>query len=150
MHSHTVLMLWIRAREGAALEPRDKLVVDAGRGIQGDHSYQRLRHVTIVFEDDWNAATAALGRPVDPVARRANVLVSGADGARFVGRTIRLGPLLVEVKGITRPCPVMDQAAAGLQEALRPDGRSGIWGRVLEGGELVPGDGLQLASAPAV
>jgi MOSC domain-containing protein YiiM len=139
---HRVLALWIRPREGAPLEPRDALEIETGRGIVGDHSFSRLRHVTIVFEDDWDEAAAALGRPVDPIGRRANVLVSGGGGIRFVGTRIRLGPALAEIKGITRPCPVMERAASGLQAALEPNGRGGVWGRILEGGMLRLGDVL--------
>jgi len=90
------------APEKAPLEPRPALEIEAGSGIAGDHSFGRLRHVTIVFEDDWNAAAAAIGRAVDPIGRRANVLVSGGNGSRFVGTTVRLGPAVIEIKGITR------------------------------------------------
>lgn len=142
-HEHIVQRLWLRRREGAPLEPQTELQLETGRGITGDHTFGRLRHVTIVFQADWDAAAAELGRAVDPIGRRANVLVSGGAGARFVGRNVRLGSAIVEIKGITRPCPVMERAAPGLEQALRPDGRSGIWGRVVEGGVLRPGDGLE-------
>ena len=59
---------------------------------------------------------------MDPAGRRANVLVSGGGGRRYVGRHIRLGPVLVEIKGITEPCPVMEQAAVGMRDALKPAG----------------------------
>ena len=117
-------------------------MLETGQGVVGDHAHGRMRHVTIVFEDDWRAAIDEHGRAVDPSARRANVLVSGGDGKRFVGQTVRLGGAVVEVKGIVAPCPVMDAASDGLQAALRPDGRAGVWGRIVEGGDLRPGDGL--------
>jgi MOSC domain-containing protein YiiM len=140
--THRVLRLWVRPRPGAVPEERASLRLETEKGVAGDHTFGRMRHVTIVFEDDWRAAAAEVGRDVDPVGRRANVLVSGADGQRFVGRTIRLGGATVEVKGITAPCPVMDEAAPGMQEALRPHGRAGVWGRIVEGGDVVPGDSL--------
>src|SRR5262249_42963872 len=136
---HRVLRLWRRAVEGGPMVERDHLDLVAGQGVVGDHSFGRLRHVTLGFADDWNAAAAQLGRDVDPVGRRANVLLSGGGGQRFVGRTIRLGEITLEVKGITTPCPVMDRAAPGMRVALQPDGRAGVWGRVKEGGRLRPG-----------
>jgi len=145
---HVVRAMWIRLSPGAALEPRTELQLEAGRGIAGDHTFGRLRHVTIVFADDWQVAERELGCSVDPVARRANVLVSGGDGGRFVGCCIRLGNALVEIKGLTRPCPVMERAAPGLEHALR-DGRAGIWGRILEGATLRAGDVLTATPAPA-
>ncbi len=140
---HAVLRLWVRPRAGGPMEARDQLQLTAGQGVVGDHTYGRMRHVTIVFEDDWNAAGAELGRAVDPAGRRANVLVSGGGGRHYVGRTLRLGDVRVEIKGITAPCPVMEQAAEGLRAALEPDGRAGVWGRVLDDGELVPGQQLR-------
>jgi MOSC domain-containing protein YiiM len=142
---HRVLALWVRSGPGAPLEPRAELVLESGRGIVGDHSFGRLRHVTIVFADDWAEATAELGRDVDPVARRANVLVSGGNGARYLKRSVELGEARLEIRGPTAPCPVMDRAAAGLLDALRPRTRSGVWGRVATGGIVRPGDHLRFA-----
>jgi MOSC domain-containing protein YiiM len=137
---HTVRALWVRPVEAGPLEPRSELQLVAGQGIEGDHSLGRLRHVTFVFAGDWDAAAREIGRPVDPVGRRANVLVSGGRGRRYLGARIRIGQALVEIRGVTAPCPVMERAAPGMQAALRPEGRSGIWGRVLESGRVRCGD----------
>ena len=131
------------------MESQDALELEAGKGIVGDHTFGRMRHVTIVFEDDWAAAAAVLGKPVDPAGRRANVLVSGGQGARLVGQTIRLGATRIEIKGITEPCPVMEQAAVGMRDALKPDGRAGVWGRILEGGRVAVSDVLAPTDQPA-
>lgn len=133
---HEVLKLWVRPAEGAPMREHDALVIETGRGVVGDHSFGRMRHVTIIFEDDWNEAAREIGRPVDPSGRRANVLLSGGGGARFVGTRLQLGEILLEVKGIVSPCPVMEKAGVGMMKALQPNGRSGIWGRVLQGGTL--------------
>jgi len=86
--------------------------------------------------------------PLDPVGRRANVLVTGGGGRHDVGARLRLGEALIEIRGIATPCPVMDRAAPGMQAALRPEGRSGIWGRVLEGGLVRCGDPCTRAEDP--
>lgn len=140
---HSVLRLWVRPEPEKPLVEVPSLRLVAGSGVEGDHAFGRMRHVTIVFADDWAAATRVLGRDVDPSARRANVLVAGGGGVSWIGRRVRLGTSVVEIKGIVSPCPVMDAAAQGLQEALRPDGRAGVWGRVVEDGDLVPGDELR-------
>ena len=126
--------------------PSDAIDAVTERGIAGDHTFGRMRHVTIVFEDDWRAAAATLGVDVDPAGRRANVLVSGGSGARLVGATIRLGDAVIAVKGITQPCPVMDAAAPGMQAALKPGGLAGVWGRIVRGGTIRPGDELRAES----
>lgn len=145
--THSIRRLWVRPVEGGPMEPRDELEVEHGVGIVGDHSHGCMRHVTIVFEDDWNAAAQQLGRDVDPAGRRANVLVSGGGGRHYVGQHLRLGPVLIEVKGITEPCPVMEKAAEGMRDALKPDGRAGVWGRVLEGGRVTLSDVLSVEVA---
>lgn len=144
-NEHRVLRTFVRERTEGPLHERPEIELVEGSGVRGDHAFGRMRHVTIVFEDDWRRACDALGVAVDPSARRANVLVSGGNGARFVGRTIRLGGAAVEVKGITAPCPVMEQGAKGLEAALKPEGRSGVWGRIVGGGTTVLRHGDTLA-----
>ena len=141
--NHRVLRLWTRGAAGGPMMMSDSIDTVAGRGIVGDHTFGRMRHVTIVFDDDWRVAAATLGRDVDPAGRRANVLVTGGEGARFVGATIRIGRVEIEVRGITEPCPVMDEAAPGMQAALKPGGLAGVWGRVTVGGTIRPGDELE-------
>jgi MOSC domain-containing protein YiiM len=68
--------------------------------------------------------------------------VSGGRAEAYLGRRVRLGDAVLEIRGIVAPCGRMDEAAAGLQEALRPGARGGIWGRVVEGGTVRPGDPL--------
>ena len=122
---HVVERLWTRAQAGGVMEPRTKFELITGEGIRGDHTYGRMRHITLVFADDWQAATAELGQDVDPVGRRANVLLRGGDGLALVGRTVALGAARIEIRGETRPCPVMDQAVAGGAAARGPRGRVG-------------------------
>jgi MOSC domain-containing protein YiiM len=140
--SSVVSRLWTRAQAGAAPALQPELELVAGKGVAGDHTYGSKRHVTLIFEDDWNAAAVTLGRAVDPAGRRANVLLSGGGGQRLVGRTVRIGPVRLQVRGITAPCDVMERATPGMRDALEPDGRAGVWATVLEGGRLAPGDRL--------
>lgn len=143
MSAHAVEKLWIRAAAGAAMEPQDSLTLVTDQGIEGDHTYGRMRHVTLVFADDWKAAGDELGKDVDPAGRRANVFVTGGNGLDYVGKTMRLGEARLVIKGETAPCDIMEKAAEGLRDALRPDGRAGVWGRVIEGGVVRPGDVLE-------
>ena len=140
--AHRILRTWVRRATDAAPEERDGLTLIAGEGVDGDHTRGGRRHVTLVFADDWHAAEEELGRAVDPVGRRANVLLSGGGGGALIGRTLRLGAATLAIRGETAPCAVMDEAAPGLQEALRPGTRAGVWAVVLDGGEIRPGDEL--------
>jgi MOSC domain-containing protein YiiM len=143
---HRVLRLWIRPMAGRPMTEVQSLEVEAGRGIVGDHAHGRLRHVTVVFAEDWAEATRRLGRDVDAAARRANVLVSGAGGARYARCQLLLGDVLLQMKGPVTPCPVMDRAALGLMDALREGDLAGVWGRAVSGGAIRIGDALGIAS----
>lgn len=144
MDEHRVLRTWVRREKGAVPEERPDLTLITDEGVEHDHKRGGRRHVTLVFEDDWNAATAELGRDVDPAGRRANVLLSGGGGGRLIGTTVRLGAATLQIVGETKPCDIMNQAAPGLEEALRPDVRAGVWGVVTEGGPVRPGDVLAI------
>lgn len=138
--AHRVLRLWARPASGGPMAPQESLELVAGQGIRGDHAFGGKRHVTVIFEDDWLAATDALGHDVDPAGRRANVMLSGGGGAAWLGKTVRLGPATLQVHAETRPCEIMEQAAPGLMDALKPDMRAGFWATITTGGTLRPGD----------
>mgnify|MGYP001370095504 CR=1 FL=1 len=141
--AHRVLRMWVRTAMDGPLEERDTLELVAGEGVVGDHGRGGKRHVTLVFQDDWDEAGAALGRSVDPAGRRANVLLSGGGGAARIGTRVRLGTAELEIVGETAPCPVMERAAPGLMDALKPNVRAGVWARILRGTTLQRGDELQ-------
>ena len=137
---YEILQLWTRTAKGTPPTSQDALELRADEGVVGDHCLGEKRHVTFIFQDDWNAAEDELGMPVDPSARRANVLLSGGNGLSWIGKRMRLGSCLLEIHKETAPCSQMDEAAPGLMKALVPDGRGGVWGRILEGGTIQPGD----------
>lgn len=140
MDRNTVERLWLRPAPGAAPVEVDALELTTGEGIVGDHTRGGMRHITLLWLDDWNAAASEVGVEVDPVGRRANVLLSGGTAARFLDRELMLGTARLRVRGVTAPCPVMDLAAPGMMRALKPEARSGVWARVLEGGMIRRGD----------
>jgi MOSC domain-containing protein YiiM len=112
----------------------------AGRGLKGDHDRSPWRQVTLLSREAWEAANEELGVALPPQARRANVVISGLDLEESRGRRLRLGPVLLEVGGETKPCERMDEAHAGLREALTPAWRAGAFGRILEEGSIAVGD----------
>ena len=122
----------------------------AGRGLAGDHAGGGARQVTILSLEAWTDAVIDLGRDdLDPCARRANVVVSGVDLGAAIGRALRLGGCLVQVVGETRPCRLMDDAAAGLQAALGPERRGGVYGRIVASGEIAVGDAVAVEDLAA-
>lgn len=111
-----------------------------GVGLEGDHAHGGKRQVTLLAREAWAAACGALGEAVPPASRRANLLVEGVDLRASRGRRLRLGEVEVVVEGETRPCGLMDDARLGLRDALAPEWRGGVYGRIEVGGAVRVGD----------
>jgi len=134
-----VTRLWRKRAHRGVLDGVTELRLVAGDGVEDGVDRGRSRQVTVIAEEAWEEAVRQLGRPVDPSARRANVLVRGVSLEGTRGRVLAIGDCRIEIRGETRPCERMDEACPGLQEALRPHWRGGAYGRVVTGGAIVPG-----------
>ena len=93
---------------------------------------------------------AAEGHPIFPGATGENVTTAGIDWNRVTpGSRLRLGEtVLIEVTGYTAPCWknaqwFLEGDFAAMDEEERP-GFSRVYARVLEGGDLRPGDPVEL------
>ena len=117
----------------------------AGKGLSGNADAGGKRQVTLISEESWNDVMAALEgslglEQLDISARRANLVVSGLDLRASRGRILRVGDCRVHVHGETVPCLAMEERFPGLQEALRPEWRGGVYGEVLDDGQIYAGD----------
>lgn len=139
----TLVQIWIRPATRTPLKPVAEAVAEEGTGLVGDHAGGGKRQVTLISREAWQAACRDLDAELDPVLRRANLLVEGVDFVQSRGRQLRVGEVLLEVAGETKPCQLMDDMHLGLWDALKPDWRGGVFARVLEGGTLRQGDALE-------
>ena len=138
-----LLNIWIKRESGEPMHPVESARLEAGRGLVGNADQGGLRQVTLIDADKWTETMRELGNPgVDPMARRANLLVRGLDLAQSTDRVIRLGESRLKVRGETRPCHQMDRAWEGLREALKPGWRAGAFAEVLDGGEITIGQAV--------
>lgn len=81
---------------------------------------------------------------VEPSMRRANVMVSGIRLQGSRNRILALGDVRIRLYGETRPCERMDAQVAGLTDALDPNWNGGVFGVVLDDGEVRLGDPVTL------
>ena len=132
-----VLRLFLKPARGAPMREETVLRLLPGVGIEGNANTGGKRQVTVLAEEAWAEALAACGAPrIDPACRRANVVVRGLDLSESAGRLLRLGPCLLRIRGETTPCHQMEAVHPGLEAALRPGWRGGVFGEVVEGGLL--------------
>lgn len=137
----TLRAIYLRPGARVPVRPVDHAVAITGEGLQGDHAVGGRRQVTLLSLEAWQAACADFGRDVDPAVRRANLLVEGLDLGAAIGGALRIGEVVIDCVGETRPCELMDDdGRIGLCASLRPDRRGGVHGTIRSGGALRVGD----------
>jgi MOSC domain-containing protein YiiM len=80
------------------------------------------------------------GSDLPPRTRRANLMVRGTPLGQRRGRILQVGAAQIRILGETKPCERMDEALAGLKEAMWPDWRGGAFGEVLNNAAIRVGD----------
>jgi len=127
-------------RNGPARSLAEAKVV-ADYGVEGDwRSHPRnSRQLTLIEEEGLVATGSKLGLTVPAGASRRQVVVRGMSLNRTVGKTLRLGNVLVWVSDLCDPCENMERTIGpGARLAMATHG--GVCARVVEGGTLRVGD----------
>jgi MOSC domain-containing protein YiiM len=137
--------IWIKRAHRGPMDPAPRAAIVAGRGIVGNADQGGRRQVTIIAREVFEELHRTLGAGVEPVMRRANLMVSGIALPDTRGRMLQVGTVRIRINGETRPCERMDEAFLGLRAALGVDGRGGVYGEVLDDGEIAVGDQVTLA-----
>ncbi len=135
--------IWIKRAKRGPMDRKAEATLVANRGIVGNADQGRKRQVTIIARERWAALMSETGAQLDPVTRRANLLVSGIDLAESRGQTLQVGTVRIQIYNETRPCERMDEAHPGLQAAMQRDWGGGAFGEVLNDGEIRIGDPVQ-------
>ena len=144
---------------GVPKRPLAEAAVDAN-GITVDRQADRRAHggprrALCLFALERIEALAAEGHPIAPGATGENVTTTGIDWNRVIpGARLRLGEsVLIEVTAYTEPCWknaqwFLEGDFSCMDQDVRP-GFSRVYARVLEGGDLRPGDPVELLAGTA-
>lgn len=135
-----------KAYPGSPMEVVARAFLSRDLGVAGDargivRNGKNKRQVSIMELGDWHDALAEIGADVPWQERRANLVVDGLDLPQRPGAVIRIGETArIETTVECDPCIRMEQVAPGLMNALLPDWRGGVLGRVITDGEIRVGD----------
>ena len=136
--------IWVKRMKRGPMDPTDRARVIAGKGIVGNANQGGKRQVTILSDRHWKSVTAPLGETPDARLRRANLLVSDVDFSNARGKILKIGSVRVRIYGETRPCERMEDAVPGLKGAMSSPWGGGAFGEILDDGEIVIGDSVEL------
>jgi len=136
--------IWIKRVRRGNMDAVASAELVAGRGLIGNANQGGRRQVTIIEQEAWQQMMHALDAALQPVARRANLMVSGIRLERTRGARLRIGDTLLEIMGETRPCERMEEALPGLRAEMSPHWRGGVFATVLRGGVIRARDEVEL------
>ena len=131
--------LAVRTGVGAAMQELDSLQAVTDGGVEGDVPAPTHRGITLLSSRQWEEVVEEIGVDYPWYTRRANVLVDCDRLSHMLDQTIEIGDVVVQVTGETDPCGVMEAIHPRLKEALTPEMRGGVYGRVLQGGSIAIG-----------
>ena len=143
---NTLKSIAIKTTSKAAMQQLDSAEISIEKGIAGDlRGSEPDRQVTILSETAWLKACNSIDANLPWTIRRANLLVDGIDfSAADVGKTVRIGEVILKVTRETNPCSLMDQQHQGLKAALIPEWRGGVCCNVIKAGSIHIGDQVEI------
>ena len=134
----------ISERKGQQKHPVEAVRLEPHLGIPGDaHAGDWHRMVSVLSAESVARLQAKIPFPLLPGAFAENVLVEGIEVSQLpVGTRLRLGTALCEVTQIGKECHADCAIRRQAGDCVMP--REGIFVRVLEAGDLKPGDTLEV------
>jgi len=139
--------IYVKRARGSLMDSHLAGQLEAGQGLAGNADRGGRRQVTLLSQERWDELMNAIGASLGPEARRANLVVSGVNLENTRGRILKIGSCRLRIVGETRPCEQMEDAAPGLQEAMRSRWGGGAYAEVLEGGPIAVGDPVSWESS---
>jgi MOSC domain-containing protein YiiM len=142
----TLEQIWIKSSSGGPMDAADSAELVTGRGIIGNANQGGHRQVTIIEKELWEAMMRELESDLPGSMRRANFMVSGLSLLESRGRSLQIGECMIEIRGETKPCRLMEELLPGLQDAMRRDWRGGAYGVITRGGRIQVGDSARFVT----
>lgn len=139
MTAGTLVGIFIKRAHAGPMDAVTTATLDE-KGLVGNANRGGFRAITIMSIERWHDLMNEVGASLGLEERRANLVVSGIDLENSRGKVLRLGACRILIGGETRPCEIMEEAAAGLQVAMQSRWGGGAYGTVVDGGPIAVGD----------
>ncbi len=137
-----LLAIWLKRVRLGPMDAQQKAKLITNEGLVGNANQGGKRQVTIIEQAVFEQLQKDLSDEITPEMRRANLMISGVALANSRGKILQIGDCQIEIWGETRPCRRMDETYPGLRNALDPNWRGGVFGVVLNDGEIAVGDSV--------
>jgi MOSC domain-containing protein YiiM len=150
-----LVAIFVAPSEGAPMEARAAIEAIAGVGLAGDRyaigagkysgAGRGARDVTLIEREAVDAVRAEDGGvPVTEAETRRNLVTEGVALNHLVGRTFRVGGVLLRGVKLAEPCVYLEQVTGreGVRAAFVH--RGGLRAEILDGGELRVGDAIDV------
>jgi hypothetical protein len=143
-----------REPDAQGIEAHESVELVAGKGIPGDRFFgwkeDYKGQVTFIDRQTVDVVREFAGdAEIEPSAFRRNVVISGVDLNALVGKTFRLGGVLLEGTQKCAPCYWMDAACGKKGTEKVMFNRGGLRCRILESGRVSLGE-MELEGVAAV
>jgi MOSC domain-containing protein YiiM len=142
MNAGRLMAIYVKRAHGGPMDAKGEARLETAKGLIGNADFGGRRQVTLVAQERWDQLMAAVGATLAPDARRANLILTGIDLENTRGRMLNVGACVLKINGETRPCELMEEAAAGLQVAMREHWGGGAYAEVIQGGVISLGDAV--------
>jgi MOSC domain-containing protein YiiM len=148
-----VVGIYTAPEQGAPMESRDDVQAVAGVGLDGDRyasgdgKYTRSgddgkRAVTLIEREAVDAARREYDIELQEHEARRNVITEGVPLNHLVGRTFRVGDVVLRGFKLAEPCAYLEgQTRPGVRRALVH--RAGLRAEIVEGGVIRVGDPVE-------
>jgi MOSC domain-containing protein YiiM len=140
MNNGMLSKIWIKRMKRGPMDSVSSAELVAGRGLVGNANQGGRRQVTLIEEEIWEKLMEKFKSKLPPSTRRANLMISGLELANSRGRILHIGDCRIRIYGETKPCEAMEEALAGLKDAMFDDWKGGAFGEVLDDGQINIGD----------
>jgi MOSC domain-containing protein YiiM len=134
----------LRSAETGPMVEVGQAMALADGGLVGDVPSSPDRGVTLLSQPQWRQVQREVAADLPWHTRRANLLLDAERLDTLIGKNIRIGGARLQIKAETKPCGLMDRLHQGLRKVLEPELRGGVYGRILEGGEIRIGDSVEI------